>query len=97
MTGEEKRAYECQYVTDESIIESFRAHFCHDCAEYVDEPDINSGDCPCCLDISDINCYRSYIYDRLKEICIEEDFMLRVRLGSRWDDEYDSFLRGIYV
>lgn len=97
MSGDELRRYEPHYVTEDVILEKYRHNFCDDCGAYVEEPDINVADCMCGLDITDKACYRSYIYDRIKAIIIEEDFMLRIRLGSRWDDEYDDFLRGIYV
>lgn len=97
MSGDVLRAYEPHYVIEASILNVYRHNFCDDCGAYVDEPDINVADCLCGLDITDKACYRSYIYDRIKAIIIEEDFMLRVRLGSLWTDEYDDFLRGIYV
>ena len=97
MTGDELRAYEPHYVIEDVIINKYKHNFCDDCGAYCDEPDINCADCLCGLDVTDKACYRSYVYDRIKAIIIEQDFMLRVRLGSLWDDEYDSFLRGIYV
>ena len=97
LTGDELRHYEPQFVNGEEIIEGFRHHFCDDCPAYFEEEDINASDCLCCLDITDKECMRSYIYDRLKVIIIEEDFVLRVRLGSLWSDEYNDFLRGIYL
>lgn len=96
MRADDKREYEAHYLCEEEILSAFAHEFCDVCGESSYDSTVNAWDCPCGLDYTDKSCYRWFAYARIKEIIIEEDMVLRVRLGDVFKDDYSEFLKGVY-
>lgn len=89
MPDKKVNRYECQYI-DESRIESRFMNICEGCGLIVEEPDINTSDCPCGFDYTDVHCVRSHEYTYVKRYLMYADMLLRNTLGDIWADEYSA-------
>ena len=85
--------YNFQYLDEEELARAFfgdESTRCESCEAFLDEEDINCGDCPASFEFGTEKCVRWSEFYYFKLYAMQVDIMLRHTLGEYWADEYSA-------